>query len=143
MNVPRNGLLVALALAGGIAIGAAGSTIAANPSGSPSPSADPWTQMTQMMGDTGMMGSVAPGSSFGPGMMGAIGPGASFGPGMMNGVGMMGNLSSTDRDALLNQCDELHDAMHAAVIASPSASGAASPAPSGAPSLHDLHHPKP
>ena len=104
MKTRRKGALVALALAGGIAIGAAGSTLAAGPTPSPS-------SWTQMMGGSsgGMMG----GSS--GGMMGG------------SSGGMMGGAVPGDQQAMLKQCDAMHDAMHAALEggsqASPSSQG--------------------
>ena len=96
MNTRRASALVALALAGGIAIGAAGSTLAAGPT--PSPSS--WTQM--MGGSSG-------------GMMGG------------SSGGMMGGAVPGDQQAMLKQCDAMHDAMHAALEggsqASPSSQG--------------------
>lgn len=105
MTNRRTGFIAAAALAIGLAIGAVGSTAAANPTTPPG--------HHSMMG-----GSFAPGSSFGPGMMGGS---------MMGGSGIMGNLSDADRQKLLERCDEVHDAMHSALGASPAPS--ASPAP--------------
>jgi hypothetical protein len=83
-------------LAAGLAIGFAGSALAANPTVSPGYSSMMGSQ--EMMGSQGMMGgaSFAPGSTFGPGMMGSFSP------------------------EQLQRCDQMHDAMHAA--ASPSTS---------------------
>jgi hypothetical protein len=110
MTPTRGGLLLGAGLALGIALGAAGSALAASPSpaGGTAPAADtPWS---------GMLGG------WGGGMMGGwasnVAPSASFGP------GMMGSLDPSQRAAVLEACDEAHDAMHAW------ASGEASPAPS-------------
>ena len=100
MTNRRTGFIAAAALAIGLAIGAVGSTAAANPTTPP--------------GHHSMMG-------------GSFAPGSSFGPGMMGGSGLMGNLSDADRQKLLERCDEVHDAMHSALGTSPASS--ASPAP--------------
>ena len=105
----RTGLVAGAVLAIGLAIGAVGSAAASNPTIGPG--------HHPMMG-----GSFAPGSSFGPGMMGGWGY-----PGMMSGSGMMGSLSPADRQKLLEQCDQIHDAMHSAYDTSPEPS--ASPTP--------------
>ena len=91
MITRRTGLIAGAALAVGLAIGFAGTVLAANPTAAPgSPS---------MMGGRGMMGgaTLAPGSTYGPGMMGgaSFAPGSSYAPGMMGGsygAGMMGGL---------------------------------------------------
>ena len=71
MNVPKTGLLVALAVAGGIAIGAASTTFAADPSRTPAAVGATCIHMNgtvnepQMMGGSGMMsGSAQPLSMF-------------------------------------------------------------------------------
>jgi plastocyanin len=76
----RTGFIAGAALAAGLAIGFAGTVLAADPTGGPG--------YPSMMGGSGMMGgggwggqSFAPGSSYGPGMMGG-----SYGPGMMGGA---------------------------------------------------------
>jgi hypothetical protein len=102
MTGRRTGLIAGCALAIGLAVGTIGSAAAAGPTTTRS--------HHSMMG-----GSFAPGSTFGPGMMGGSGY-----QGMMGGSGMMGNLSDTDRQKLLQQCDQIHDAMHSALEASPS-----------------------
>jgi hypothetical protein len=96
----KTGFVAGAALAAGLAIGFAGSALAANPAASPG--------YPSMMRGGGMMG----GSTYGPGMMNgaSFAPGSSFGPGMMVGL-------SSDQ---LKRCDEIHDAMHAS--ASPSTS---------------------
>jgi uncharacterized cupredoxin-like copper-binding protein len=60
----RTGLIAGAALAAGLAIGLAGSVLAANPTAAPG--------YPSMMGGHGMMGgaTLAPGSTYGPGMMG-------------------------------------------------------------------------
>lgn len=75
MITRRTGLIAGAALAAGLAIGFAGSALAANPTAAPG--------YPSMMGGHGMMGgaSFAPGSSHGPGMMGG-----SYGAGMMGGA---------------------------------------------------------
>jgi hypothetical protein len=103
----RTGLVAGAALAAGLAIGFAGSAMAANPTASP--------DYHSMMGGRGMMG--------GGGMMG----GASFAPGSTFGSGMMGGLSQEQRQQVLQRCDKTHDAMRDALSASPSPS--TSPAP--------------
>ncbi len=95
MTRTRSGLLLGAGLALGIAVGAAGSALAASPApaaGNAAATTTPWSQM---------MGGWA---TSGPGMMGSIDP--------------------SQRAALLQACDEAHDAMHSW------ASGEASPAPS-------------
>lgn len=81
MITRRTGLIAGAALAAGLAIGLAGTVLAANPSAAPG--------YPSMMGGRGMMGgsgwggqSFAPDSSYGPGMMGGF-----------NGAGMMGGLN--------------------------------------------------
>ncbi len=113
MTPTRGGLLLGAGLALGIAVGAAGSALAASPApsgGNAGGTATPWSQM---MGGLG---------AWGAGMMGGwasnVAPAASFGP------GMMGSLDASQRAAVLEACDEAHDAMHAW------ASGEAAPAPS-------------
>ena len=113
MTPTRGGLLLGAGLALGIAVGAAGSALAASPApatGTVGGTATPWSQM---LGDVG---------GWGAGMMGGwaanVAPSASFGP------GMMGSLDASGRAAVIQACDEAHDAMHAW------ASGEASPAPS-------------
>ena len=66
MITRRTGLIAGAALAVGLAIGFAGSVLAANPSAAPG--------YQSMMGGRGMMGgeSFAPGSTYGPGMMGGL-----------------------------------------------------------------------
>ena len=94
MTRTRGGLLLGAGLALGIAVGAAGSALAASPTptdGNAGGTTTPWSQL-----------------------MGGLG---SFGP------GMMGSLDATQRAALLQACDEAHDAMHAG------AWGEASPTP--------------
>ena len=100
MITRSTGFVAGAALALGLAIGLAGTALAANPTASPG--------YRSMMGGSGMMS----GSSYGPGMMN----GASFAPGSSFGPGMMGGLSSEQ----IQRCDEIHDAMHAS--ASPSTS---------------------
>ena len=113
MTPTRGGLLLGAGLALGIAVGAAGSALAASPppaGGNAGGTDTPWSQMMGGSGgwDAGMMGgwasNVSPSATFGPGMMGSLGP--------------------SQRAALLQACDGAHDAMHAW------ASGEASPAPS-------------
>lgn len=99
----RTGFVAGAALAAGLAIGFAGSALAANPTASPVYSSMMGGQ--RMIGGQGMMGG---------GMMG----GESFAPGSSFGPGMMGSFSPEQ----LQRCDQMHDAMHAA--ASPSASPA-------------------
>ena len=113
MTPTRGGLLLGAGLALGIAVGAAGSALAASPTlagGNAGGSDTPWSQMMGDVGgwDAGMMG----------GWTSNVAPSASFGP------GMMGSLDASGRAAVLQACDEAHDAMHAW------ASGDASPAPS-------------
>ncbi len=75
MITRRTGLIAGAALAAGLAIGFAGTVLAANPTAGPA--------LPSMMGDRGMMGgaSLGPGSTYGPGMMGG-----SYGAGMMGGA---------------------------------------------------------
>ena len=101
MITRRLGFVAGAALAAGLAIGFAGSAMAANPTASP--------DYHSMMGGGGMMG------------------GASFAPGSTFGQGMMGGLSQEQRQQVLQWCDQMHDAMHGALSASPSPS--TSPAP--------------
>jgi hypothetical protein len=126
----RTGFMAGAALAAGLAIGFAGTALAANPTASPG--------YPSMMGGggfgPGMMGGggFGPGSSYGPGMMGgSFGPGmmggASFAPGSSFGPDMMRGLSQAQLQALFERCDEIRDAMHAALNAAASAS--TSPAP--------------
>lgn len=100
MIARRTGLVAGAALAVGLAIGVAGTVLAANPTAGPG--------YPPMMGGRGMMG----GASYGPGMM----SGPSFDPDYSFGPAMMGGLSSDQ----VQRCDEIHDAMHAS--ASPSTS---------------------
>ncbi len=107
----RQGAIAALALAAGVAIGAAGSVAAASPgsspvptssspvptSSSPVPSVDPWTWMADGMSGTGMMGRL----------------------GLTDRTGMMGGLDPEQRHALYERCDALHDAMHSDAPAAP------------------------
>ncbi len=95
MTRTRGGLLLGAGLALGIAVGAAGSALAASPAPATGNAAATTTPWSQMMGGWG---------SSGPGMMGSLDP--------------------SQRAALLQACDEAHDAMHAW------ASGEASSAPS-------------
>jgi hypothetical protein len=106
----RTGFVAGAALAAGLAIGFAGTALAADPTASPG--------YRSMMGSGGMMGG-----SFGPGMMG----GASFAPGSSFGPGMMRGLSQAQLEALFERCDEIRDAMRAALNAA--ASTSTSPAP--------------
>lgn len=110
MITRKTGFVAGAALAAGLAIGFAGSALAANPTASPG--------YPSMMGGHGMMGgtSSAPGSTYGPGMMN----GATFAPGSTFGPGMMGGLSPEQRQQILDRCDQIHDSMHAS--ASPSTS---------------------
>jgi hypothetical protein len=80
---PRTGFIAGAALAAGLALGLAGTALAANPPTRPG--------YPPMMGGRGMMG------------------GASFAPGATFGPGMMGSFSLEQ----LKRCDEIHDAMHA------------------------------
>jgi Spy/CpxP family protein refolding chaperone len=66
MITRKTGFVTGAALAAGLAIGLAGTALAANPSASPG--------YPSMMGGRGMMGgaSLEPGSSYGPGMMGGL-----------------------------------------------------------------------
>jgi hypothetical protein len=89
----RTGFVAGAALAVGLAIGFAGSALAASPTSSVS--------YRSMMGGSGMMG----GSSYGAGMM----SGASFAPDSSYGPGMMGGHPSDQ----VQRCDQIHDAMHA------------------------------
>jgi hypothetical protein len=93
MKTRTTGFVAGAALAVGLAIGFAGSALAADPTSSAS--------YRSMMGGSGMMS----GSPYGGGMMNgaSIAPGSSFGPGMMGGL-------SADQ---IQRCDEIHDAMHA------------------------------
>lgn len=98
----RGGLLLGAGLALGIAVGAAGSALAASPApaGASAPATDtPWSQMLG-----GWTSNVSPSTTFGP--------------------GMMGSLNASQRSAVLQACDDAHDAMH------DWASGEAAPAPS-------------
>lgn len=106
----RTGLIAGMALATGLAIGAVDSTAAASPSFDP--------------GHRSMMNgaSFAPNASFGPGMMDGSGATRAGMMGWGFGTGMMGSLSSEDRQKLLDQCDQIHDAMHAALNVSPAPS---------------------
>jgi hypothetical protein len=106
----RTGLIAGVALATGLAIGAVGSTAAASPSFDPS-------HRSMMNG-----ASFAPDASFGPGMMDGSGTTRAGMMGWGSGAGMMGSLSTADRQKLLDQCDEIHDAMHAALNVSPAPS---------------------
>ena len=113
MTPTRGGLLLGAGLALGIAVGAAGSALAASPTpaaGNAAATATPWSQMLGGLGGwgAGMMG----------GWAATVAPSTSFGP------GMMGSLDASGRAAVLQACDEAHDAMHAW------ASGEAPPAPS-------------
>jgi hypothetical protein len=103
MSIRRTGIVAGVALAAGLAIGTVASATAANPTFDP--------------GRHPMMG----GASFGPGMMGG-GMMGGYGSGSGYGPGMMGNLSPADREKLLQQCDEMHDAMHESLNASPTPS---------------------
>jgi hypothetical protein len=107
----RTGFVAGAALAAGLAIGLAGTALAANPTASP--------------GYPSMMGS----GGFGPGMMG----GASFAPGSSFGPGMMRGLSQTQLQALFERCDEIRDAMRAALNSAAAASSASSASTSPAP----------
>jgi hypothetical protein len=86
------GFVAGAALAVGLAIGFAGSALAASPTSSAS--------YRSMMGGDGMVGQTS------------FGPGSTFGPGMMGG-------SSSDQ---IQRCDEIHDAMHASASPSTSPS---------------------
>ncbi len=112
MTPTRSGLLLGAGLALGIAVGAAGSALAASPtpgggSAGATGGTTPWSQMMGGWGG-GMMG----------GWASNVAPSASFGP------GMMWSLDPSQRAAVLQACDEANDAMHAW------ASGDGSPAPS-------------
>jgi len=110
MTPTRGGLLLGAGLALGIAVGAAGSALAASPTpagGNAGGTDTPWTQMMGGWG-AGMMGAWASNAS----------TSADFGP------GMMGSLDASGRAAVLQACDEAHDAMHAW------ASGETAPTPS-------------
>ena len=99
MTPTRGGLLLGAGLALGIAVGAAGSALAASPTpagGTAGGTDTPWSQLMGGWG-AGMMGGWAAGES----------PSATFGP------GMMGSLDLSQRAALLQACDEAHDATHA------------------------------
>ena len=113
MITRRTGFVAGAALAAGLAIGFAGSAMAANPTASP--------DYHSMMDGGGMMGGGTPGS----GMMG----GASFAPGSTFGPGMMGGLSQEQRQQVLQWCDQMHDAMHDASSPSQSQSPSTSPVP--------------
>ena len=110
MTRARGGLLLGAGLALGIAVGAAGSALAASPAPATGNAAATTTPWSQMMG------------GWGPGMMG--GWNSNVSPSATSGPGMMGSLDPSQRAALLQACDEAHDAMHAW------ASGEASSAPS-------------
>ncbi len=110
MTPTRGGLLLGAGLAIGIAVGAAGSALAASPTpggGNAAATDTPWSQMLGGWG-AGMMG----------GWTSNVSPSATVGP------GMMGSLDASQRTAVLQACDEAHDAMHDL------ASGEAAPAPS-------------
>lgn len=112
MTPTRGGLLLGAGLALGIAVGAAGSALAASPApaGGNAATTTPWTQMLDGSG------------GWGAGMMG--GWASNVAPSAITRPGMMGSLDASGRAAVLQACDEAHDAMHAW------ASGEASPAPS-------------
>jgi hypothetical protein len=113
MITRRTGFIAGAALAAGLAIGLAGTALAANPTASPG--------YPSMMGGRGMMGgaSFEPGSSYGPGMMG----GASFEPGSSYGSGMMGGLSQGQRQQMLERCEQILDSSEG----SPSPSATSTP----------------
>jgi hypothetical protein len=79
----RTGFIAGAALAAGLAIGLAGTALAANPTASPG--------YPSMMGGRGMMG------------------GASFEPGSSYGPGMMGGLSAGQRQQMLGRCEQFLD----------------------------------
>jgi hypothetical protein len=81
MITRKTGFIAGAALAAGLAIGLAGTTLAANPTASP--------RYRSMMGGRGMMG------------------GASFEPGSSYGPGMMGGLSAGQRQQMLERCEQI------------------------------------
>ncbi len=124
MTRGQGGLLPGVGLAAGIAIGAAGSAFAASPAPttttSPAAITSAAPSWSQMMGNSGagMMNlspssSAAPSPTFGPATMGGSAsstgaPSATFGSGMMVG------LDPSQRAALYEACDAMHDAIHGA-----------------------------
>jgi hypothetical protein len=87
MITRKTGFVAGAALAAGLAIGLAGTALAANPTASPG--------YPSMMGGRGMMG--------GQGMMG----GASFEPGSSYGPGMMGGLDQGRLQQMLERCEQI------------------------------------
>jgi hypothetical protein len=83
MKALRSGALVAIGLAVGIALGAAGSTLAGDPTARPDPSAGP--RGVVMMSGAGMMGA--------------------------GSVPMMQGVDPTAVQAMLDACDQVHDAV--------------------------------
>jgi hypothetical protein len=79
----RTGFIAGAALAAGLAIGLAGTALAANPTASPG--------YPSMMGGSGMMG------------------GATFEPGSSYGPSMMGGLSQAQRQQMLERCEQILD----------------------------------
>ena len=83
MITRKTGFVAGAALAAGLAIGLAGTALAANPTASPG--------YPSMMGGRGMMG------------------GASFEPGSSYGPGMMGGLNQAQRQQMIERCEQILD----------------------------------